>query len=244
MPKFFGNFRIKSIELNKVRNYLLYAVGEIVLVAIGILLALQVSNWNEERNKEELRQGYYKNLLHDLTRDTVMIFERSAAWKKVLSEYESFKQYSKSQSNLDSLLAKADKLQVRANLFANFNNKTYETLLSASDIKLMNDSVNSLLKELNRMQVSYLKNQEYDVEATKFFILEEGKLYCEKAFSSLADEAKLLLNEGADKRKVLLLRDKRIFWSKRLYEACLNNSSKIKSMEIKLIKLIKQLQKE
>lgn len=85
MPKFFRNFRIKSIELSKVKNYFLYAVGEILLVAIGILLALQVSNWNEERNKKELRQGFYKNLLYDLTRDTVMIFERSAAWKKELS---------------------------------------------------------------------------------------------------------------------------------------------------------------
>ncbi len=242
MPKFFRNIRIKSIELSKVKNYLLYAVGEIILVAIGILLALQVSNWNEESNKEELRQGYYKDLLYDLTRDTVMIYERSAIWKKELSEFESFKKYSKSQSNLDSLLAKADKLQARSNLFANFNNKTYETLLSASDIKLMNDSVNSLLKELNRMQVSYLKNQEYEMEAATFFMLEEGKFYREKAFSSLADETQAILNEGVDKRKVLLLRDKRIFWKKVLYEGNLNRSSKIKSMEIKLIKLIKQLQ--
>jgi hypothetical protein len=69
VPKFFRNFRIKSIGLVKVKNYLLYAVGEIILVAIGILLALQVSNLNEQRNNEELRQSYYKNLLYDLTRD-------------------------------------------------------------------------------------------------------------------------------------------------------------------------------
>ena len=40
------------MEQNKVRTYLLYAVGEIALVMIGILLALQVNNWNEERNKK------------------------------------------------------------------------------------------------------------------------------------------------------------------------------------------------
>gem|GEM_PF-1793894 len=40
------------MEQNKTRSYILYAVGEILLVMIGILLALQVNNWNQERNNE------------------------------------------------------------------------------------------------------------------------------------------------------------------------------------------------
>ena len=34
----------------KVRTYLAYAIGEIVLIVVGILIALQISNWNQERN--------------------------------------------------------------------------------------------------------------------------------------------------------------------------------------------------
>ncbi len=41
------------MEQNKVRKYLVYALGEIFLVVIGILIALQINNWNEERKQEE-----------------------------------------------------------------------------------------------------------------------------------------------------------------------------------------------
>ncbi len=53
MIKFFRNIRKKLISENQsvIRNtnYLKYALGEIVLVVIGILIALQINNWNQER---------------------------------------------------------------------------------------------------------------------------------------------------------------------------------------------------
>ena len=50
MLKFFRKIRQKLISEGNLKRYLIYAVGEILLVMIGILLALQVNNWNE-RNK-------------------------------------------------------------------------------------------------------------------------------------------------------------------------------------------------
>ncbi|RYM34916.1 hypothetical protein ERX46_05945 [Brumimicrobium glaciale] len=49
MIKFFRKFRQRMLIENKFGKYLLYATGEILLVMIGILLALQVNNWNENR---------------------------------------------------------------------------------------------------------------------------------------------------------------------------------------------------
>ena len=49
MLRFFRQVRKTLIEQNKVRAYIFYAIGEIALVMIGILLALQVNNWNEEK---------------------------------------------------------------------------------------------------------------------------------------------------------------------------------------------------
>jgi hypothetical protein len=55
MIKFFRRIRQNLLTQNKFNTYLLYAIGEIILVVIGILLALQISSWNEQRleNKQE-----------------------------------------------------------------------------------------------------------------------------------------------------------------------------------------------
>jgi len=60
MIKFFRNIRYSLMEQNKTSKYLKYAIGEIVLVVIGILIALQINNWNEDR---KLRRTEMKLLL-------------------------------------------------------------------------------------------------------------------------------------------------------------------------------------
>ena len=49
MIKLFKNIRRKLLTENRFNKYLLYAVGEIVLVVIGILFALQINSWNQNR---------------------------------------------------------------------------------------------------------------------------------------------------------------------------------------------------
>src|SRR5210317_2049235 len=56
MIKLFRNIRKKLAAENKVTPYLLYAIGEIVLVVIGILIALQINNWNENRKSKILER--------------------------------------------------------------------------------------------------------------------------------------------------------------------------------------------
>ena len=54
MIKFFRRIRKKLLKEGNLRRYFIYAIGEIFLVMIGILLALQVNNWNEKRKQEQL----------------------------------------------------------------------------------------------------------------------------------------------------------------------------------------------
>jgi hypothetical protein len=53
MLQFFRKIRYDLINNNKTGKYLKYAIGEILLVPIGILLALQVNNWNENRKNAD-----------------------------------------------------------------------------------------------------------------------------------------------------------------------------------------------
>ena len=61
------------IKENKASKYLLYAIGEIILVVIGILIALQLNNWNIERLNKIEEQSYLKAIKTDLKKDVLLL---------------------------------------------------------------------------------------------------------------------------------------------------------------------------
>ena len=66
MIKFFRQIRQNLIMKNKTSMYFKYAIGEIILVMIGILLALQVNNWNNTRQKRQLEKTVLLQLQEDI----------------------------------------------------------------------------------------------------------------------------------------------------------------------------------
>lgn len=83
MLKFFRNIRKTLLNEGKTSKYFKYAIGEIILVVIGILIALQVNNWNEGRIEQKKIKQYAKSLIDDLTNDINMMKEsRYQAQKK------------------------------------------------------------------------------------------------------------------------------------------------------------------
>jgi len=73
MIKFFRKIRQKLLSENKFSKYLIYAIGEIVLVVIGILIALQINNWNEDKKgKVELNQ-YLSSLKENIQSDITVL---------------------------------------------------------------------------------------------------------------------------------------------------------------------------
>jgi hypothetical protein len=69
MLRFFRQIRQRLITDNKFSKYLLYAIGEILLVVIGILIALQIDNWNEERKAEKQIDLLLINLADAINQD-------------------------------------------------------------------------------------------------------------------------------------------------------------------------------
>ena len=64
MIKFFRRIRQRLLNENKISRYFLYAIGEIVLVVIGILIALQINTWNQER-LDKIRSVEFHHRLAD-----------------------------------------------------------------------------------------------------------------------------------------------------------------------------------
>ena len=73
MIKFFRKIRQKLLSENKYSKYLLYAIGEIVLVVIGILIALSVNNWNEIKKIKKIEISTLKELRSDLKQNRIEI---------------------------------------------------------------------------------------------------------------------------------------------------------------------------
>ena len=69
MIKFFRKIRYELMEKNKTGRYIKYAIGEILLVVIGILIALQINNWNNNRIERTLEKEILNEILANLGTD-------------------------------------------------------------------------------------------------------------------------------------------------------------------------------
>ena len=69
MIKFFRKIRQNMIKENRASKYMLYAIGEIILVVIGILIALQINNWNEQRKSNQQEQSALNNIHRDFLKN-------------------------------------------------------------------------------------------------------------------------------------------------------------------------------
>lgn len=141
MIKFFRNIRKKLIEQNKTTNYLKYAIGEIVLVVIGILIALQINSWNEIR----LAKIEEKSILSNLHQEFI---QNKNALKAIINKN---KETYQAGITLMDLVGKS-----RAELKVI---NTDSLLFKSIDYNLFNPSQNSLSDLLQSGRLQFLKNE-------------------------------------------------------------------------------------
>jgi hypothetical protein len=140
----------------KTGKYFKYAIGEIVLVVIGILIALSINNWNENRKRNKIKRNYYNQVLQDLSKDTSYINKRIKVLNSNVLLYENYNEEFPKQENIEKVIAS----QVKLNYFfipLTFNTNTTESLESTGDIKLMPPEIRNKLIDLKNLQFAVIE---------------------------------------------------------------------------------------
>ena len=90
MIKFFRIIRLRLLTENKFSKYLIYAIGEIVLVVIGILIALNINNWNEERQNHKEAHKILLQLKHEFETNNDLVEGSIEFQRRRLNAIEGF----------------------------------------------------------------------------------------------------------------------------------------------------------
>jgi hypothetical protein len=119
MFKFFRKIRLGSISKNRLSKYFIYAIGEIILVVIGILIALNLNNQNEQRKTEAKIELIFEEIMEELIADieaTEMPLRyfaiRDSLVRLVLSENVSKEDYKNDQKGLNTLLNWSNRVEL------------------------------------------------------------------------------------------------------------------------------------
>ena len=140
MIKFFRKIRYNLMETGKTSKYLKYAIGEIVLVVIGILIALSINNWNQNRMNNIEERDYYCKFLDDVRQDHEMLNDQKEIAKLRLHHSNKLLQ-NLQKDNVDLAdLVNDMKLSVQS-INANLEpTKTaFEDLKSSGSLKIIKD---------------------------------------------------------------------------------------------------------
>ena len=154
MINFFRKIRHQLFTTNKFSKYLLYAIGEIILVVIGILIALQINNWNNQKLLYKAEVKSYQNIKRQIIED-----------KAELTQVKGYNNYFKKSSEIANKIieaqdySKVDSLALMAmglSLYTDFHSSghIYQTLVNSGDIKLLKNS--EIPSKLQKLEMTYI----------------------------------------------------------------------------------------
>ncbi|MCA6075059.1 DUF6090 family protein [Fulvivirga sedimenti] len=154
MIKFFRTIRLKLINRNspssasgRFSRYLIYAIGEIILVVIGILIALQINTWNEQKKQRAEEISTLRNIRTDFINAIIEFEENNAFREEIISKTSSLytlirdEQINYTKQRIDSLIA-----GLLINPTYNGQSETLNILFNSGKINIIsNDSIKNAL---------------------------------------------------------------------------------------------------
>lgn len=154
------------------RHYLVYAAGEIVLVVLGILIALQINNWNSARQDRARERVYLANIRSDLVEDVADMNRYLAIRKERIAAAERILKHFNGDPITDPSAFNADGISIYSWQRYYLGNNTYQEMVSSGNFALLSNS--DIKKRLLNIEALYakLKSEEdhyrFDTETTLY----------------------------------------------------------------------------
>jgi len=201
MITIFRNIRMQLLAAGRTGKYLKYALGEILLVVVGILIALQINNWNIDQTNRKREQQYLENIVLDLKKDIesledLMQFRKSrlAGDQKIIDHMQGTP-----VEDLDGLTTCIINSMMERNFMP--NNTTFSELSHSGNLNLIsNGSIKFLLLELQnlyKINAHAIEHEKYDyreyISKSTIREIDVAQLFPVFLGNSTAEEQKITL---------------------------------------------------
>jgi hypothetical protein len=153
MLYYLRELRNRFIKEGNLGQYLTYAIGEIIIVVAGILLALYLNNWNQKRTEKKLEIQYYQSMKNQLIEDLEIIIgemDYNQTYLDQLSYAENLI-FLNDRRNLDTL----GKIALNMVKYSDFRRKSsiYQTLVTSGEILIIKNS--RIIEKLQNLEETY-----------------------------------------------------------------------------------------
>ncbi len=160
MSEFFRNIRTKLIEEGNIKRYIIFGLGEIVLVVAGILIALSINNWDIKKSQRSDEFNIYQNIQNRIQEDKEVIRGVTEQNNMYLEQFQFAMGIidENDRSRQDTLI----KLAMNLTKYSDFNKSSniFQNLLNSGELKLLsNKTVITRLQELEETYI-YLNRME------------------------------------------------------------------------------------
>jgi len=236
------NIRRKLMNENKFATYLLYAIGEIILVVVGILIAVSIDDWNKEKQDRKKEKSYLQEIRSNLQEDTiranqVILFDSL----KIESVNRTFQVFGSGKTELEMIT----ELRIHFTYLFSFQDLylsrvAFDNMIAAESINILSDS--TLRTQLSNYYSRSMASEERVRELTRktrdlvapMLMTPETVKYFDSGMT-----VKKLPNEIGfyENRQVISM----INGSKILAELQLGQAKQMKEEAIEIMKLIDEL---
>jgi len=169
MIKFFRQIRLNLVETGNTVKYFKYAIGEIILVVIGILIAVQINTWKTDETNKKEEAFYLKKLRQNLVQDTIYLSWRIRGRDITLIRQDSLNEEMKNEqlkhfSNNNSVY------HMLTTFMFSPQTSTFDNLISTGKLDLITNQtivdslfvyyneLNNIIKQLNESIETYARN--------------------------------------------------------------------------------------